>query len=831
MEPVKTLIDISDLPPEILVTNPGLANADGTDTLSDRAAFQAAIDWVAERRVQGFDDEVTIRLPAGTVMLDQTVTLAADGIRIEGAGADRTTIKGAWTAGPIEDREVEVDTLDASAHLLDLAQHDGLTIADATLTGGDLHGAILGVRSDELTLSELALDDFAWSAVRLFIVDGVVIEGNDFVDAGGRREGDSGPTGGGIFGTYVANAEVADNTFQKSADFDSNFYGIKGRQWSDSSIHHNTIDTNFAIEFPFENDQGVEIAHNYLDGVVSVPKYAGGLELEAGESFHVHHNLFTTSYSIEGPRNGMLVEKNAFVFDSDRDVGNLFAAFGSNPTAPGPYDFRENLVINPGRGIFWSDPGHDDVTIANNHIIANTTATPRTDGLVGLNSSQTDLSTLTIEDNVIEVYGQERGLVRNDESGELGTIVNNRLVGVSDTGRYENPQTEAPRGLTEALTFDAGAGGAFSMDSDALIAAARPDEDGQFDQRALDALIAATPDPEPTSTLSDDAPDTETPGEGDVSSDGPDGDGGASDADGDAPTVDEPEPDEPALEVDDADIILAVNIGSDRPVVTGDGTVFAADGTGVGRAYETGGEIAATEDDELYHSEAWDPDGLEYRFDLPDGRYLVELGLAEIYSETSAPGARVFDVEIEGKLRADDVDIAAEVGPRTATMLRYEAEVTDGALDLRLAPEVQNPKLSTLRVVGLDGSPEGSAGTPATETQSAETGVRVFEVDPNDVGEMVISDFGLSSGDGEASYDVLEFEFAGRDWELSGKADMLEFALFIESDGDKDTDAVVSGSDLAWRFQDGIVVLRGVAETFEREELKTADFDFETLTI
>ena len=512
--PSDLLIDISDLPSEILTASPGLANADGTDEASDHEAFQAAVDWADQQRAMGLAEEITIRLPAGTVTLDQTVTLSADDIRIEGQGADRTTIEGTWTAGPVEDAEVKADTLDASAHLLDLAEHDGLTIADATLSGADLHGAILGLDSDQLTLSGLTFDDFAWSAVRLFKVDDVVIEGNAFVDAGGRRDGDSGPTGGGIFGTYVTNAEVANNTFSKSADFDTNFYGVKGRQWRDSSIHHNTIDTNFAIEFPFENDEGVDISYNVLDGVVSVPKYAGGPELDVGESFHVHHNYFTRSYSIEGLRNGLLVEKNAFVFDPEKDVGNLFSAFGGdNPKAPGPYVFQENLVIDPGRGLFWSDPGHDDVTIASNHVVANTTATPRTDGLVGLNASRTDLTTLAIVDNVIEVYGQERGLVRNDASGELATIENNRLVGIDDTDRYANPQTGAPQGLTEALVFDAGAYGAFAVDSDALLADARPGGSDQPEPMPAPAPVTPVDEPEAPVAEPETPPAPEAPSE------------------------------------------------------------------------------------------------------------------------------------------------------------------------------------------------------------------------------------------------------------------------------------------------------------------------------
>jgi len=60
------------------------------------------------------------------------------------------------------------------------------------------------------------------------------------------------------------------------------FYGIKVRQGTRCRIHHNTIETNFSMEFPFENDEDNEIDHNVCHGTISIPRYAGGAVPKSG---------------------------------------------------------------------------------------------------------------------------------------------------------------------------------------------------------------------------------------------------------------------------------------------------------------------------------------------------------------------------------------------------------------------------------------------------------------------------------------------------------------------------------------------------------------------
>jgi nitrous oxidase accessory protein len=83
----------------------------------------------------------------------------------------------------------------------------------------------------------------------------------------------------------MSNTEIAHNRFSygspdRRPGKAGGHYGIKGRGGKNIHIHHNTIEVNFSIEFPFEGNQGMEIDHNILHGVVSIPKHGGGAVLK-----------------------------------------------------------------------------------------------------------------------------------------------------------------------------------------------------------------------------------------------------------------------------------------------------------------------------------------------------------------------------------------------------------------------------------------------------------------------------------------------------------------------------------------------------------------------
>ncbi len=419
------------------------------------ASEQALVDAINN----GSENDI-ITVGAGTFALDSPLQ-PKSGMVIQGAGVGRTIImpSDSWTPSDtlLPDGDTDHTSVVREAYLFDLGDKTRkVTIQDATLSGeGKLHGILYGNDCDGLELSNLQIRDVVWSGVRTFRMENALIHDVDFLNAGGRF----GVTGGALYLTWTRNSEIWNNRFTRDAG--ENFYGIKGRQFKNVRIHHNTILMNFAIELPFENDEFVEIDHNVCDGAISIPKYAGGPILEEGYSFHIHHNWMLRSYSLEWARNGAKVDHNLFDFDTEDDKGNLISDFG-RVTSKGPTLFHDNLISNPGRGVIWTNSPYNNYSFYNNHVRANKTVTSRTDGLFGFNKN-TDFSTIVIKDNIIECYGLDRPLLRNEESRNA-KIENNTLINISDTDSYKNPQTGAKKGLLEPLQFTCGVDGEYTVD-------------------------------------------------------------------------------------------------------------------------------------------------------------------------------------------------------------------------------------------------------------------------------------------------------------------------------------------------------------------------------
>ncbi|MEM6691595.1 MAG: glycosyl hydrolase family 28-related protein, partial [Planctomycetota bacterium] len=405
--------DITNLSAPIIAQNPGVLNAVADDGRSDVESIQAAVDWLAMQLEDPSIDVATLFLPAGTYHIDQSIVIDA-GISIVGEGMDQSVLTHTsdyeFTGRDVTDKEVQANAVNEAGYLLNLGKNaDGTIVRDIALKGPSALGGLFAFDADELEVRNTRFESFVWSGLRTFNIDDFQVSDNVFVDAGGRKvrdDGSLGATGGGIFATFTADADVANNRFELTDEAGVNYFGIKGRKWTDSRIHHNTIGTNFSIELPFENDAGVEIDHNDLSGVVSVPKFAGGPDLALGESFHIHHNYFKTSYAIEGARNGLIVDSNVFEFDINQDGGNLFANFGSTEVT-GSLSFTNNLVVNPGRGLMFNNGVQNDFTFANNLVIGNQTINPRTEGMLGVRTSdnqgnEVDFSTWQVVDNMFE---------------------------------------------------------------------------------------------------------------------------------------------------------------------------------------------------------------------------------------------------------------------------------------------------------------------------------------------------------------------------------------------------------------------------------------------
>ncbi|CAN5901757.1 hypothetical protein BH11VER1_BH11VER1_11720 [soil metagenome] len=440
-----------------------LAAASAGQTVDNAAALAAAVRDGAEG--------ATIEIAAGIYELDAPLEPKAR-MTLKGAGMDKTIITHVPTWKPptstLPDPEMKTQGMDTHAYLLRLQDKAaGIAISDMTLRGPQMHGAIFGWQNSDLHLHHLRIQETLWTGIRTFLMKGAKIHDCEFIDAGGRWEhgkpGENGGiTGGAIFPIWMSDCEIYDNRFVRTRMGKAQeFYGIKGRQGKQCRIHHNTFEVNFSIEFPFENDEDVEIDHNICHGTISIPKHAGGPVPASGRTFHIHHNWFRDSYSIEFVRNGVEISHNLFDFDVTKDHGNLISGFGK-AQANGPASFHDNLVSNPGRGVIWINEVFNNLDIRNNHIITRTTTTPRLDGLFGFNPD-CDYKTITIQNNRIECEGQPRPLLRGKESYSA-TILNNTLTNIADTDRFENPRTDKGTGPETPLKFECGAHGEFTVD-------------------------------------------------------------------------------------------------------------------------------------------------------------------------------------------------------------------------------------------------------------------------------------------------------------------------------------------------------------------------------
>jgi len=443
----------------LLLLSPGLARGQSVDTT---AALVAAVRDGAEG--------ATIEIAAGTYELEAPLEPKA-GMTLKGAGMEKTILTqvSAWkpSTKSLPDPEMKTAGLDSRAYLVRLKEKAAnITISDLTLRGPQIHGAIYGWENRGAHFHHLRIQDTLWSGIRTFLLAGAKIHDCEFVNAGGRWDrGEPGHkggiTGGAIFSIWMADTEISHNRFLRTnSEPAREFYGIKGRQGKRCHIHHNTIEVGFSIEFPFEGDEDVEIDHNVCRYAISIPKYAGGAVPKSGRTFFIHHNWMRDSYSIEFVRNGVEISHNLFDFDPQKDGGNLISGFGQ-AAAPGPASFHDNLVRNPGRGVIWINEVFNNLEIRNNHILTQTTATPRKEGLFGF-IPHCDFGTISIRDNIIECEGLPRPLLRCKESYAT-KIANNTLVNVADTDRYENPKTGAVAGPEKPLEFECGVHGEFSV--------------------------------------------------------------------------------------------------------------------------------------------------------------------------------------------------------------------------------------------------------------------------------------------------------------------------------------------------------------------------------
>ncbi|MBD3288532.1 DUF4038 domain-containing protein, partial [candidate division KSB1 bacterium] len=121
-----------------------------------------------------------------------------------------------------------------------------------------------------------------------------------------------------------------------------------------------------------------------------------------------------------------------------------------------------------------------------------------------------------------------------------------------------------------------------------------------------------------------------------------------------------------------------------------------------GEVVSTVDSIKFTEDDPLFQVQRCHIES--YRFDVANGIYEMWLKFAEIeYTELSK---RLFDIEIEDSLVAENLDIYSQAGHDAAFDLIYTASVTDGQLNIDFNSASGDPSIAALKISGISPASE-----------------------------------------------------------------------------------------------------------------------------
>ena len=107
-------------------------------------------------------------------------------------------------------------------------------------------------------------------------------------------------------------------------------------------------------------------------------------------------------------------------------------------------------------------------------------------------------------------------------------------------------------------------------------------------------------------------------------------------------------------------------------------------------------EIANTKTPSLYRAERYSMTA--FTEPLPNGKYVVKLHFAETFEGVTAAGERVFSFNVEGRDFKDfDVFVKAG-GAGRAYVETVPVEITDGKLDIRFTPKIENPQINAIEI-------------------------------------------------------------------------------------------------------------------------------------
>ena len=254
--------------------------------------------------------------------------------------------------------------------------------------------------------------------------------------------------------------------------------------------------------------------------------------------------------------------------------------------------------------------------------------------------------------------------------------------------------------------------------------------------------------------------------------------------------------------------IFGVNAGGPA-VTTTDGVVYEASngftnvlGTfGGSDSVDYTGDGQDNADDTVYETEVYggkdDASDLTFtRSGLAPGDYILTLKFAEIFLTTTSPGARVFDVAVNGVSEViNDLNLVTAAGPDKA----YDVDIPvtvgqDGILTVALDPSADNAKISALALfeaVEVDPTAVAVSVADVTVAEDDANVTVTFTREGNTDGEMIVT-YSTANGTAEAGLDytaVASGTVVFGDGDLTATATI---ALQGDSDDEGDQDFTVT---------------------------------------
>lgn len=107
--------------------------------------------------------------------------------------------------------------------------------------------------------------------------------------------------------------------------------------------------------------------------------------------------------------------------------------------------------------------------------------------------------------------------------------------------------------------------------------------------------------------------------------------------------------------------------------------------------------IGNAKDPTIYRTERYSMESFSYP--LPNGKYIVKLHFAETFEGITDKGQRVFSFNVEGQ-EFKDFDVFVKAGGvQKAYVETVKTEITDGKLDIKFTPNIENPEINGIEII------------------------------------------------------------------------------------------------------------------------------------